>query len=244
MVKTKTMTRRNFLRNGVLVPIVSAALGSRAFSPGSLLAASTQAPAAPTNLRIGSGSTSKTLLTQADITYVGAFNMPANLPNVGDPTFGTALACRYVNGSLRMFSSAWGAPSGIYEIVVPSLSKASPFPTATLLNNWGTTWINNTQTGSGNPVRLWGLYWDAADKRLYVSHGADYNSAAPNDPSLLYLTLNDTAGTCTATGPWGFSGRIVEQTMGGILPIPQWYAAAYTNGQRLGGDSVAHFPVR
>jgi hypothetical protein len=185
------------------------------------------------NIPEGAATTSsKQVLTQADFTYIGAFAMPATVPSGGDPSFGKGLTHRYVNGELHMFSSTWD-PVDIYEVKVPNLSLNAPFPTASVVRNWGATWSQKAITDSGNPVRLWGLYWDEADKRLYVSHGSDYNSVAPDDPSILYLSLSDTTGASTPVGPWNFSNREVEKTMGCVVPLPQWFANAYTGGKRL-----------
>ncbi len=171
----------------------------------------------------------KAVLTQADFKYLGAFDMPGSIPSGGDPSWGKALAHRYVNGELRMFSVAWN-PQVIYEIRVPSPSPNAP-PTASLVREWGDGWWAKSYTAAGGSS-LYGLYWDEADKRLYWSYGNDYNLTGGDDPSIGYMTLNDSTGTPTFVGTWRFS-KGPKSTLGCILPIPQWFADAYTSGRRL-----------
>src|SRR3989304_4671036 len=123
-----------------------------------------------------SATTSKQLLTQADFKYVGAFEVPSSLPSGYDLAWGKALTHRYVNGELRMFSSAWNrnGPESVYEVKPPTPSLTAPYPRATLVREWGDIWQGKRYTADGGSEMI-GLYWDETDKRLYWSYGSMYN---------------------------------------------------------------------
>jgi len=174
---------------------------------------------------------SKQPLTQADFKYIGAFQMPPSLPSGAETSFGRGLAYRYVNGELRMFSTTWN-PQTIYEVRVPSPSLNAPYPTASFVRDWGSDWWGKSYTANGGAT-LFGLYWDEQDKRLYWSYGNEYNTQGGDDPSIGYMTLNDSAGSTTLVGIWRFS-KGPKATLGCITPIPQWFSDAYTSGKRLG----------
>ena len=179
-------------------------------------------------------TTNKQLLAQADFKYVGAFEIPSSLPSGFDLAWGKALTHRYVNGELRMFSSAWNrnGPESVYEVKPPTASLTAPYPRATLVREWGDIWQGKRYTADGGSEVI-GLYWDETDKRLYWSYGSMYNTLGWDDPSVGYSTLNDSTGAGTAVGAWRFTGRGPKATLGCVIPLPQWFADAYTGGRRL-----------
>src|SRR5262245_12381527 len=118
-----------------------------------------QAPAAPKNLRIGLPPAPgfKTVLTQGDFTYLGAFRMPANIGSL-DVGFNRTLTHRYVNGQLRFLSMALAPQSGmqpLYEVAAPSSLSTNPSqsPFAAVIKQWA-----DPQGG------VHGIYWDEADQ--------------------------------------------------------------------------------
>lgn len=171
---------------------------------------------------------SKQVLNQSDFEYIGAFLLPISGVN-GDAAWGQGLAHRYVNGELRMFAYAWNPTSAqnMYEVKVPTPSLTSA-PTATVVRNWGDI------AGSKRVGQMFGLYWDEQDRRIYWNDQNIYNTCCPDDPGMGYSTLNDTTGAITIVGAWRFTGRGTKAINTCVLPIPQWFADAYTGGRRLG----------
>jgi hypothetical protein len=170
-----------------------------------------------------SATSSKQVLTQADFTYIGAFDLPT-VPNTASD-WGKGLAYRYVNGELHMFAGTWN-PQDVYEVRVPTPSKTS-IPVATLIRDWG-------DITHGKLIgELLGLYWDETDKRLYWSSQNMYNTGS-GDPATGYATLSD-SGSTTAYGPWAFTGHDAKQAGACVIPIPQWFADQYLGGKRLAG---------
>lgn len=184
---------------------------------------------------------SKTLLAQTDFTYLGAFRLPVTVGGF-DATWGRGLAHRYVNGQLRFLTTAYAqtgtTSTPVYEVSSPGYSLAPPYPNAPLMRLWGDVF----RDGAGNqklPTRpgaatdVFGLYWDAPTQRLYFTGGMTYWVDPGEFVSLGYATLDESTGKGTATGAWGFKDRSWKFTMGGVLPIPQWFEQAYVPGRRL-----------
>jgi len=109
-------------------------------------------------------ASSKQVLTQNDFNYVGAFLMPA------EKSWQYGLTHRYVNGELRMFAGG----DDVTEVRVPALSTGGSFQTAQIVKEWGDITGGKPSTASGN-YKVYGIYWDETDKRLYWTYGDDYN---------------------------------------------------------------------
>lgn len=175
----------------------------------------------------------KAVLKQSDFKYVGAFLMPTSAGG-GDAGWSRGLAHRYVNGELRMFSVAWN-PQNLYEVRVPTPSINSPFPQAQIVRGWGDVTMparRNTTNGGTESGVINGLYWDQQDQRLYWSYGALYTTSS-DDPAVGYSMLNDATASSTVVGVWRFTGRGQKAVNMSVVPIPQWFADAYTGGKRL-----------
>ncbi len=186
-----------------------------------------------------SPSREKSVLQESDLRYIGAFRMPSAI-GAGDPPWGNGLAHRYVGGQLRFFSKAHGnpPPARIYEVAAPNLAEdPAAAPTAQLVRVWGDI------VGPDSHGHTWGLFWDEQDRRLYWANGNSYNTTSPFDPSIGYCTLNDSTGTFTRAGVWGFNGRSCKMAMGGLAAIPQWFSDAYCTGQRLGAGFGGYFSI-
>jgi hypothetical protein len=176
----------------------------------------------------------KPLLTEDDFEYVGAFRLPRDI-NGHDGAWGRGLAFREVDGRMHFFSSA--VDGVIYEAVAPQLGRAGAYPQALIAKVWGDL-SKGLRVGQLN-----GLYWDPIDQRLYWSSGNLYNTLHPDDPSTGYSTLGDTGSAVGSYGPWRFTGRGAKATMGGVLPIPDWFAAQFTRGQRLGAGFGGYWSI-
>ncbi len=227
-------TRREFLRRlsaaGVSLPVIGSA------------SADAQVPKQPQNVRIateGSGA-GKRVLTAADFRFIGGMRIPPTVQGM-DTTWGRGLTHRYVNGQLRFLASAGNQ---VFEIT-PAWAPSGPFPYASLVRVWGDVSREKRYTDQYGPNSgdTYGLYWDEQDKRLYWNYGNGYNSIGPNDPSVGYSVLNDATGASTPVGAWRFTGRGCKATQCGVLPIPDWFSAAYCPGRRLGAGFGGYFSV-
>jgi hypothetical protein len=177
---------------------------------------------------------SRPIVAEDDFEYVGAFRMPRDV-NGHDGAWGRGLAVRSVNGQLRFFSSA--VDGVIYETVAPKPVMFTNYPQASIARVWG-------DLSKGRRVgQLNGLYWDPIDSRLYWSSGNLYNTLHPDDPAMGYSTLGDNGSPVASYGPWRFTGRGAKATMGGVLPIPQWFATQYTKGRRLGAGFGGYWSI-
>lgn len=224
MAQGKVTSRRDFIEK-------MAAGGALAGSI--LLGSNVNRPRTPVN---------KAVLTAADFSFVGAFRLPFNV-NGQDAGYGRGLAHRYVNGELRFLTMT--LPNNVYEVAFPGTTLNAPYPLAQTARYWGDVYHGKRQLdgGASRESGVWGLYWDAPDHRLYWSYGDGYNAVSANDPSIGYSTLNDQNGTSQAAGAWRFAGRGCKATMGGITPIPRWFADAYCGGRRLGAGFGGYFSI-
>jgi hypothetical protein len=182
-----------------------------------------------------SGELSKPVLAEDDFEYVGAFRLPRDISG-HDGSYGRGLAIRTLNGHTRVITAALDGV--IYEVAMPTqLGVFNTYPQASIVKVWG-------DLSKGHRVgQLNGLYWDPIDKRLYWSAGNLYNTLHPDDPSMGYSTLDD-AGSETGTyGAWRFTGRGAKATMGGVLPVPDWFATQFTQGRRLAAGFGGYWSI-
>jgi len=208
-----------------------------------------QVPAPSTNPRVTNAaqppvsppSGAKSVLTRADFTYIGSFE----LPPVSRYTTGAVrgFAHRRVNGQLRFFANYQRDPAGdgygTIEVVPPATLSTNPdtFPSATVVRQWGV--VGEGKAGGGS---VHGLYWDEQDQRLYYSGGDTYTPES-RFPSLGYVTLNDSTGAVTNRGPWFFTDRSAKMAMGGVVSIPAWWAQQFAPGRRLAACCGGYFSL-
>ena len=187
-------------------------------------------------------NTTKSVLTASDFSFVGAFRLPNDV-NGEDAGYGQTLTHRRVNGELRFLTTTVRA--NVYEAIPPVLSVVAPYPFASIGRFWGDVYQGKRRfDGSNrNGGRVWGLYWDAPDNRLYWSYGDEYNTVSGDDPSLGYSTLNDADGTSSSVGSWRFAGRGCKSTMGGVTAIPVDFANQYCGGKRLGAGFGGYYSI-
>ena len=224
MAKNKAISRRSFIEK--------LAAGGGLAASSVLLGASAGRAQVPVT---------KTVLSAADFSYVGAFRLPFSVNNQ-DAGYGRGLTHRYLNGELRFLTTT--LPTNVYEVAFPGTTVNPPYPLAQTARYWGDVYQGKRFLDGGNRESgAWGIYWDAPDNRLYWSYGDGYNTVSANDPSIGYSTLNEANGTSAAVGAWRFSGRGCKATMGGITPIPQWFADQYCGGRRLGAGFGGYFSI-
>jgi hypothetical protein len=232
-----SLTRRRFLER----------LGQLSAAPVLLLPGQMrvpQPPAPPTDVRIhlgappqprSPGTGPKTVLTQNDFTYVGAFRLPASVGG-HDAMWGRTLTVRYVDQEPRLLTMT--LDHTVYEVRIPNVAVGSGFPEAKVTRILGDITLNR-RTGL-----VFGLYWDPIDARLYWTSGRTYNTTQPQLPSVGYSLLDDDTGKAIEVeGAWAFRGRGSKPTMGGVLPIPRWFADQYCQGRRLGAGFGGYWSI-
>jgi len=176
-------------------------------------------------------TTAKTLLTQSDFTYLGAFNMPTNIPGGGDGNYAAGFALRHVNGELHAFSVAW-SPGNFFEVKVPAPSLSNP-PQAVFLRNWGDmTGGKMVDFNAAGFTAITGLHVDeqSSPPRLYFAGQDGYNSCCANsNPAFGYATINDDQGNFTPIAAYLLSGHSSKQAGSCLLDVPQDFADTYLN---------------
>jgi hypothetical protein len=166
----------------------------------------------------------RTTLTPSDFSYTGCFQLPANVGSYSTVQ-GNGLALRLVGGVPHLFSLAgWH----LYEVVVPTPSLTFPGPNATLSRDWSTggSMLVVGQDADYNTITA--LYWDPISSYLYYSATSVYQGSGDSyTPTMARITLNDSAGTFTADGFWGFQNRSFKQVNYGFTAVPPDFAKQY-----------------
>lgn len=218
MKRFRGVTRREFISAGLAVPgwLAASRLGFGA----------EQTPGAPSNVKVGG----KTVLKSTDLTYLGAFHLPADIGGA-DPGFGQGLAIRYVGGQVHFFSTF--NSGNLFEVSAPALSKSS-MAEASVVKNWGNVYGSKrvTAVADGNTT-IWGLFWDEPTQRLYWSYGNPYNATDGNDPVFGYTTFSGTS-SATPGHYYRLANGGCKQGNCGITSIPTWFQNLYCPGKRLG----------
>lgn len=176
--------------------------------------------------------TARPLVTEDDFDYLGAFRLPRDIEG-HDGAWGRGLAVRDVDGQVHLLSSA--VDGTFFEVAAPEPVRGSSYPQASIVKVWGNV-TKGHRVGQMN-----GLYWDPIDRRLYFSSGDLYNTVRPDDPSMGYCTLDD--GVPETHGPFRFTGRGCKATMGGVLPIPDWFSSQFTPGRRLAAGFGGYWSI-
>jgi hypothetical protein len=195
-------------------------------------------PAKPANLV----SLTKPVLGPSDFQYLGAFHTYADGL---EAAFQGGLTHRYVQNSLRLYTiSSVNTGFHLYEMAAPAI-KTSSFDSATLTADYGNICSGKMAVDNPNPtLRIYGIYWDEPDQRMYWIYQDIYNVVYPNSACVGYSILNDTTKVGTGIKAVRLPQSIGCKVAHGITPIPDMYARYVTNGWRLGlgfgGDESAH----
>jgi len=127
-----------------------------------------------------------------NLRFRGAWTLPVTVAGE-DASWGGALVLRTVGGERRFFAAT--VKETVYEVRFPGLGWTPPFPVAPVVRTWGdVTAGSRLLDGRPGGGSLYGLYWDAPDRRLYWSYGDGYNTRSAHDPSVGYSLLDDRAG--------------------------------------------------
>ncbi len=249
-----SITRRAFLGNALA--------GAAAISAVSPADAQTTRPSAPTGVHIVMpGSQGKRLLQFTDFQFLGGFRLPMTTMGL-DVRFGRGLAHRYLGTDLRFFSTghktsatpATVRDGEVFEFGYPGVSMTAPFPMAPILRHWGDIYQSKIAVGTPEgkhwtiPDMPRGLFWDEPGQRLYWSYacggaGDDSYCALTESCTLGASVLDNSTGKGQAVGAWRIGPAPYKCVMRGCVPIPQWFADAYTHGRRIGVGFGGNFSM-
>jgi hypothetical protein len=185
-------------------------------------------PASFTTFTGGGGTT----LQQTDFTYLGAYDYASPIGN-GYATQG--LTGRYVGGDLRLITLNQGTADGTGHYT-PQLQEFSLAG-----KNYGDviasdteTWNNIWNTSPGSNIHFdgefFGLWWDAANSRLWTNHVIDYNGSYEQIENFT-RTLNADGSISNLHGPVGLQNVGAKHVYGGVTPVPAYFQSAYGTAQ-------------
>lgn len=179
----------------------------------------------------------RALLRADGIRYEGSFRMPTFACGWTTAWSSAGLALRHVDGRVRLLTGAHvygGSP--IYEVGLPGVAATpAQWPLATVAQEHCDAYQDRRRLApdtepAGADVWTHGLHFDEAANRLYWSYGDVYNADASNDSVMGYTDF----GSGQAYGPFGSGSDVHSQRIrGGVLRVPDWYAARYLNGHQL-----------
>ncbi len=178
------------------------------------------------------------VITAADLSLAGVFSPPQFNGPIGEGT----LASRVVGSETRYFTT-YGKCGNLIEFKAPSSlgSSRTGMPAGTLVRNWGSLeqiLQSKIVNRSGQPMSnlyCGQIFWDDVEQGLWLAYRDEYNVSGFQDPSLLFITLDDTVGTIqlsTTYGPWEF-GVTSHSTAGMIARVPSTFANTYLGGRTL-----------
>jgi hypothetical protein len=183
---------------------------------------------------------SRKVLDKDDFEYVGAFQLPRQACGMSTAFGESGLAMRHAAGGKLHFmtGSHRNGQDAIYEVEFPGYAlDPAKWPTAPLVKEYGTAiYADAKRIKKGKEVG-WthGLTFDERTNRFYFSYGSWYNIPNENDPCIAYAHLRDDK-IVDVVGGWNAPPDLAhnQKMRGGSLIIPDWFAAQYTDGRRLG----------
>jgi hypothetical protein len=191
------------------------------------------------------------LLTEGDLTYLGAFKLPTTAGSWDwNNTDGATAAIAYRKGpddvGRLILTTHIYSGGRAYEVNIPALATTAPYNTATIETAWGDIYDgkkwDDVQGGAAlnDNVKTFALFWDDVDDRLYWGYLRWYGTASTS-PCFGYSTLDDDANTATGVGAWNLEGVGLQRACSAIMRMPSAFVAANCPGQPLcvGGGGVA-----
>ncbi|MCC7126387.1 MAG: hypothetical protein IT178_16175 [Acidobacteria bacterium] len=174
------------------------------------------------------------LLTQDDFEYLGYYRIEGG--ELGELHYGQGFTHRYVDGRLRFLTLSFfgNVPGGGYHLVeveAPPLGET----TARVATHWPD--IFGASGITGNNGAWMGLWFEAAQDRLWTTWAVDYPDAEAEGftKSLLVRHLNDDGTVDDVRGPWGLEGVQQRAIYGGVAPVPSWFQTRYGVGPYVVG---------
>jgi hypothetical protein len=209
--------------------------------------ASEPAPEEPISATPAGSRGEKRPLGPEDFRFLGAFKLPQKACGQSTGYAAGCLALRIVNKRPRLFSDSHiGTGGAVYEVDVPALAKKEPYPTATIVREWGDIYQGHKRKANGESYPLdgevptTGLRWDEAEQRLWWVYAQKYNTENQDAPT--FGATRFKGDQLTPEGPWKLDVAQSWQR-GGTLDIPAWFADKYTGGKRLGVGFGGYYSI-
>jgi len=179
----------------------------------------------------GSGGGDRALLTEADFTYSGYYEM-----GTGDnANYAQGFTARTVSGTLRFAIGVGLISSSMYL-------REFTLPASFGQNVTWRTWMNTDPylLGAGSPhIGLWfNENVSGSDDELWVDHACDYPQAGCDQDAITVLrtwTVSDADVLSNLQGYWGYNTVGMRATYGGVMKVPTWFKNTYSTQEYLTG---------
>ncbi|OGE75813.1 MAG: hypothetical protein A2895_01150 [Candidatus Doudnabacteria bacterium RIFCSPLOWO2_01_FULL_42_60] len=156
-----------------------------------------------------------TLLTPADFTYLGYYDVNAIA------VWGHGLTHRYINGDLRFLTMDY--PTTLREFSIAGKNYGDLITLTT--NVWpdigGCIWYHT------------GYWWDEAGQKLWNTTGPDYTTIY--DPAQICTRTLNSNGTISNYKRVTLEGIPAKRAFGGVQPVPAWFQTQYGVGPYVTG---------
>ena len=179
----------------------------------------------------------RTVLTPADFTYLGAAGLPLDIDGATRFGYSTgALSGRVVDGHVHLFITGAQADTGwldpVYEVAWHGAGTR-----CTLVTAWGDVTCGTRVSGAGNPTPLHGLLWDPVTAQLLWAYLDQYNVTGAHDPCVGASQL--TPDGPVAAGPWRLTDH--AQRVGGYLvALPESFGSLrFAAGAPIGSGNAS-----
>jgi len=191
---------------------------------------------APTTRPAPPDPSARRVLTFDDFEYVGSFKPPKRVHGARGAFSESGLALRKMDdGATRLFMNYTHPRQVLFEIEVPPLVKVADgrhgeLKVAELRKVWGE--IRAPAQGGKGIAPNGGFVWDEDTDTLYWTSYHGYKTGAA--PPVLGASKLRDDGTVTHFGPWYVRKRLYKSYWGGVIRLPEAFAAEYTGGRTLG----------
>jgi hypothetical protein len=183
----------------------------------------------------------KQVLAFEDFEYAGSFRIP-DRPGHDLPFSHSGLALRKMkNGTKRLFFNYTHPKLELVEVEIPPLVKLdakhgrAALKVAEVKRTWGKLEIKVPKERLSNQYEsIWangGYCWDESRQMLYWTWWDSYWCGNP--PPVLGASKLDDDGRVTHFGPWSIRPGMYKWYWGGVIRLPQQFAALHTGGNSL-----------
>jgi hypothetical protein len=213
MYRDSGISRREFLAQvaaGLQVPFAATACGAQVRDP----TFARRPPSGPAS----SGTGPKPLLTPADFTFLGYYDIQTNGATTASAQ---GLTHRYVDDDLRFLSLQTGGQ--LEEISLAGLRYSDLITTPT--RRW---------MGIGGMMDFKGFWWEESKQRLWSVAATNY-TATIFPTQIFTRVLNDDGTVSDLRGPVSLATIPAKRVFGGVQPVPAWFQSQYGVGPYVVG---------